>query len=154
MKRSSRGSKKNKMKPRVKNRLTMGDYKPAMMLRDESKAQGNALPRLEANDVKRANFYIDRTKPNTTIRLADGSKFKRKVRAKGDRAAKVYGSTRKAMRQSFVTDPVTGKKKKAKVSGNNVTFKVKDRNTSGTNSIGQVFSPERPRSRRRKDTFI
>lgn len=154
MKRSSRGSKKNKMKPRVKNRLTMGDYKPAMMLRDQSKAQGNTLPRLEANEVKRANFYIDRAKPKTTIRLADGSKFKRKVRAKGDRAAKVYGSTRKALRQSFVTDPVTGKKKKAKVSGNNVTFKVKDRNTTGTNSIGQVFSPERPRSRRRKDTFI
>lgn len=134
----------------------MGDYKPTNMLRDQSKAfQGTApLPRLEANDVKRANFYIDRFKPKTTIRLADGSKFKRKVRAKGDRAAKVYGSTRKAMRQSFVTDPVTGKKKKAKVSGNNVTFKVKDRNTSGTNSIGQVFSPERPRSRRRKDTFI
>ena len=132
----------------------MGDYKPAMMLRDQSKAEGNTSPRLEANEVKRANFYIDRAKPKTTIRLADGSKFKRKVRAKGDRAAKVYGSARKALRQSFVTDPVTGKKKKAKVSGNNVTFKVKDRNTSGTNSIGQVFSPERPRSRRRNNTFM
>ncbi len=165
MKRSSRGSERSRVKPKVRNRLIIGDPKPAFAVRPAAH-QSPESRTVNKSNVKYLNMQLRNAKGK--VRLADGTRFDRNVRATGDRAKAVYGSKRKAMKRAYNIDPNTGesirafnttnpgtdKKRKAKATKGNMTAKPRNTNTSGTNSIGQVFSPERPRSLRRKNTFI
>jgi hypothetical protein len=165
MKRSSRGSERSRVKPKVRNKLIIGDPKPAFAVRPSAHQSPESRTVTKSN-IKSLNMQLRNAKGK--VRLADGTRFDRNVRATGDRAKAVYGSKRKAMKRAYNIDPNTGesirafnttnpgtdKKRKAKATKGNMTAKPRNTNTSGTNSIGQVFSPERPRSRRRKNTFI
>ena len=152
MKRSSRGSERGKSKPRVRNRLIIGDSKPAYMVRP-SAHQSIASTTVTRSNKKRLNKQIKAL--DRPIKLYDGSTLKREIRPKSDRAKAVYGSRKKAMRKAYMSDGTgTNKKRKARTTRGSMKLKPRDTNTSGTNSIGQVFSPERPRSRRRKRTLI
>ena len=151
MKRSSRGSERGKVKPKVRNKLIIGDSKPAFMVRPEAH-QSIASRTVTKSNMKFLNNRL--ADLGGKIRLADGSKFDRNIRATGDRAKAVYGSTKKAMKHVYNIDSGTDKRRKARTTKGSMKVKARDKNTSGTNSIGQVFSPERPRSRRRKRTLI
>ena len=169
MKRSSRGSERSREKPKVRNKLIIGDPKPAFAVRP-AVHQSPESRTVNKSNIKYLNKQLSRAEGK--VRLSDGTRFDRNVRATGDRAKAVYGSKRKAMKRAYNIDPNTGKsiskstrlvsttnpgtdkKRKAKATKGNMTAKPRNTNTSGTNSIGQVFSPERPRSRRRKNTFI
>tara|TARA_Y100000401_G_scaffold3300_1_gene2355 strand:+ start:5150 stop:5662 length:513 start_codon:yes stop_codon:yes gene_type:complete len=169
MKRSSRGSERSREKPKVRNKLIIGDPKPAFAVRP-AVHQSPESRTVNKSNIKYLNKQLSRAEGK--VRLSDGTRFDRNVRATGDRAKAVYGSKRKAMKRVYnidpntnkstskstklvsTTNPGTDKKRKAKATKGNMTIKPRNTNTSGTNSIGQVFSPERPRSRRRKNTFI
>lgn len=169
MKRSSRGSERSRVKPKVRNKLIIGDPKPAFAVRPAAH-QSPESRTVNKSNVKYLNMQLRNARGK--VKLADGTRFDRNVRATGDRAKAVYGSRKKAMKRAYnidpntnkptskstrlvsATDPGTDKKRKAKATKGNMTAKPRNTNTSGTNSIGQVFSPERPRSRRRNNTFM
>ena len=153
MKRSSSGSqsKKNRSRKLVKNRLQIGDSRLSISTHPGNR---DTVPKITRSNVGMQNFYADNTS-GSRMKQVDGGTFKKEIRPKSDRAKAVYGSRKKAMRKAYMSDGTgTNKKKKSRTTRGSMKLKPRDTNTSGTNSIGQVFSPERPRSRRRKRTLI
>jgi hypothetical protein len=65
--------------------------------------------RLTAGTAAAANHLIDQTAPGQKeIKMQDGSKFKKEVRARSPQAVTAYGSKKKAMKNSYektVRDP-------------------------------------------------
>ena len=65
--------------------------------------------RLTAGTAAAANHLIDQTAPGQKeIKMQDGSKFKKEVRARSPQAITSYGSKKKAMKNSYektVRDP-------------------------------------------------
>ena len=109
MKGSSRGSQSGsnlKTKRYVKNKLQIGDSRPNIMTKPEGRS---TQMRLTAGTAAAANHLIDQTAPGQKeIKMQDGSKFKKEVRARSPQAVTAYGSKKKAMKNSYektVRDP-------------------------------------------------
>ena len=109
MKGSSRGSQSGsnrKTKRYVKNKLQIGDSRPNIMTKPEGRS---TQMRLTAGTAAAANHLIDQTAPGQKeIKMQDGSKFKKEVRARSPQAITAYGSKKKAMKNSYektVRDP-------------------------------------------------
>ena len=107
--RGSQGSNRSQLKTKkyVKNRYKIGDAAWYGSRSMENRGSGRIETKSQA---KRNTVYSDaiqRTTKNQPLKGQDGS-FKKEVRAKSQRAADVYGSKRKAMKNSYekeVRDP-------------------------------------------------
>ena len=109
MKGSSRGSQASsgrKTKRYVKNKLQIGDSRPNIMSKPDSRS---TQMRLTAGTAAAANHLIDQTAPGLKeVKMQDGSRFKKEVRARSPQAISAYGTKRKAMKNSYekeVRDP-------------------------------------------------
>jgi hypothetical protein len=122
--RASQGS-NLKSKRYVKNKLQIGDSRPTMGIKPENRAVGSqyaSYNKVNKSNQGISNFYADQS--NKSVKLADGTKFKKEVRARSPRASQVYGNKSKAMKASYektVKDPTktkgTNTKKTASESG-------------------------------------
>ena len=145
---ASQGMKKKKY---VKNKLQIGDSRPNIMTKPDGR---DSQMRLTSGSVGRANNLVDQTAKGTKkVRLQDGSKMKKEVRARSPRAASVYGSKKKAMKASYekVTNKPVKPKAKPKVQSGGLTVK-KPTAKPGSASNPIIGSPGR--SLRSKKTFI
>ena len=104
--RGSQGSPAMKKKRYVKNKLQIGDSRPNMMTKPDARS---TQMRLTAGTAAAANHLVNQTAPGLKkVKMQDGSKFKKEVRARSPQAASVYGSKKKAMKNSYektVRDP-------------------------------------------------
>ena len=108
--RGSQGSPAMKKKRYVKNKLQIGDSRPNMMTKPDARS---TQMRLTAGTAAAANHLVNQTAPGLKkVKMQDGSKFKKEVRARSPQAASVYGSKKKAMKNSY--EKVTNKPVKAK----------------------------------------
>ena len=122
MRASQRSSGSNlKTKRYVKNKLMIGDATPYGTRKMDSGSFG--ARRIETNSqAATANMYLDYS-GKADFRSQDGV-FKKEIRARSPRATEIYGSKRKAMKNSYektVRDPTktkgTNTKKTASESG-------------------------------------
>ena len=141
---SSRGP-QMKTKKYVKNKLMIGDSRPNIMSKPDSRS---TQMRLTAGTAAAANHLIDQTAKGTKrIKMQDGGSFKKEVRARSPQAAKVYGNTKKAMKASYektTNKPVVAKAKpKPKPGG--LTSRTKAKLGTASNPI--IGAPGRARNK-------
>ena len=101
----------------VKNKLRIGDAKLTATVRNDQRAVGSQYAdynKINKSNVGLQNFYADALPKAKRQPLVDGTKFKKEIKAKGQRAAEVYGSRSKALANSYRRDKTTGEKIKPK----------------------------------------
>ena len=117
-----RGQKSSRTQSRklVKNKLQIGDPKLTISVKPENRAVGSqyaSYNKINKSNVGYQNFLADQLPKAKRLPLVDGSKFKKEVKAKGQRATEVYGSRGRALAASFRRDKTTGKKIKPQPAG-------------------------------------
>ena len=92
----------------VKNKLQIGDAKPNFGVKPEMRSVGSqhaSYNKINSSNVGINNIYANQS--NKAVKLTDGTKMKKEVRATSPRAAEVYGSKKKAMKKSYERPPKT-----------------------------------------------
>ena len=147
MKRGQKSSRTTSRKL-VKNRLQIGDSKLTPTVKMENRAVGSQYAdynKVNKSNVGYQNFVADSN--NAALKRmpqVDGGKFKREVKAKGQRAAQVYGSRGKALAASFQRDKTTGEKIKTKLSEEGG---LTDKRKKNKGPSGGTRPSQRPRKR-------
>ena len=124
----------------VKNRLQIGDSRLTIGTKPDNR---DTAPKITEHSVGRMNMYADNTSAKR-LSTVDGGTFKKEVKAKGQRAAEVYGSRGKALAASFRRDKTTGKKIKPQPVGEGG---LTDRQKQKKGPTGGTRPSQRPRKR-------
>ena len=147
MKRGQKSSRKQSRKL-VKNKLQIGDSKLTHTVKMDNRGVGSQYAdynKINKSNVGMQNFYADSNNPGLKrLPQVDGGKFKREVKAKGQRATEVYGSRGRALAASFRRDKTTGEKIKAKPTE---TGGLTDRQKKNKGPSGGTRPSQRPRKR-------
>ena len=160
MKPSSRTSQRpaNSTRRVVKNKVQIGDSKFAGTVKPDARG---AYSTVNAGNQKFQQYYADNTKQKRLGRV-DRSGYNKEVRAKGPRAAQVYGSRKAALKASYRNDRTTGQRipgseYKPKKKRTADTVKAAPKRTRTSQGIGTMANPiigRDGRSARSKSTLI
>ena len=154
---ASQGSQRTKSRRLVKNKVMIGDARLNAGIKPDARG---AAPRVSAGSVARENHLASQF-PDKAKRLGrtDGTKFKREIAAKKNRATQVYGSRKAALKASYRKDKTTGqriegseyKPKKKKTS---MTKPAVKRQTGGLGTMSNPIIGSDGRSARNKKNLI
>ena len=147
MKRGQKSSRKQSRKL-VKNKLQIGDAKLTPTVKMDNRAVGSQYAdynKVNRSNVGYQNFVADSNNPGLKrMPQVDGGKFKREVKAKGQRATEVYGSRGRALAASFRRDKTTGEKIKPQAVGKGG---LTDKRKENKGPSGGTRPSQRPRKR-------